>query len=376
MTSAGPTAVRILVTLLAVVATVGQVAYLDALAWHKLGLATPMSARMRPPFLTLMTAHAAVSVVSAVLAVALALHDGSRQRAARSLALAFAAWSYLTAYAGVTLLLRDPGGARAAFDAHFLVVEVAGLAGIVRFSSIFPRAPTPGELAPSAELPRALVPLHRASAWMTRPHAPWAAAAAVLAGLWGIGLALGRPLADAALHPVMDFVRFAAAAIVVLNLRRAWNHAAGEEVERLGWLLAALVALFSALLLFVGGNVLLAVTGWPEPPVAWRPLLLDVGLIGFLVGLAMAVLYRGRLDARRSAGSIVSWASVTALGLFLSAGLEALFSGSVMGGFSLRTGVGTIVAFAIVLSTHRALVRTVERGFFGTISGTAGRSGS
>jgi hypothetical protein len=162
---------------------------------------------------------------------------------------------------------------------------------------------------------------------------------------------------------LMDVVRFAAAGLVVLSLRRAWGRAEGESSERLTWLIAALVFLLGSLLLFIGGNVLMAVAEWPEPVVAWRPLLMDLGLVGFLSGLAMSVLYRGRLDATHTARRIVSVASVGTLGLFLAAGLEALFSGGVMAGFSLRTGVGTILAVAIVLSTCRGLARSVEGAF-------------
>jgi hypothetical protein len=322
-----------------------------------------MSAQMRPPFLTLMTAHAGVSVVSAILAVALVLHEGPRQAAARSLGLALGAWSYLTAYSGVTLLLRDAGGTRTLFDAHFLAVEVAGLVGIIRFTSLFPRELSGEQLGTPPALPPVLRPFHAASLWMLRPLAPWIAGAVVLAGSWGLTLAQGRPAGDAGLHPLMDVVRFAAAGLVVLNLSRAWGRATADDAERLNWLLAALAFLLGSLLLFIGGNVLMAVAEWPEPVIAWRPLLMDLGLVGFLAGLSLAVLYQGPMDARRAVRRIASFASVATLGLFLAAGLEALFSRSVMAGFSLRTGVGTILAFAIVLSTHRGLVRSLERGF-------------
>jgi len=360
MRAVAPTVVRVIVALLAVVATVAQVAYLDAIAWHVLGLAPAMSAQMRPPFLTLMTAHAAVSVVSALLAIALVLHEGERQAAARGLALALAAWSYLTAYSGVTLLLRNPGGPRDVFDAHFLLVEVLGLVGIVRFAALFPDEPDPAAIRPPSTLPPALLPLHAASVWLLRPAAPWIVGAVALAGLWTLTGLQGRPLGDASLHPAMDVVRFGAAGFVVLSLRRAWGRAAGESAERLTWLLAALVFLLGSLLLFIGGNVLMAVAEWPEPVVAWRPLLMDLGLVGFLGGLAMAVLYRGPLDARRTAGRIAALASIGAFGLFLAAGLEALFGGGVMAGFALRTGVGTVLAIAIVLSTCRGMMRAVE----------------
>ena len=363
MKNAAPTALRVFVTLLAAVAAVAQVAYLDALAWHRLGLAPPMGAQMRPPFLTLMTAHAVVSIVCGVLAVSLVLREGERERAARALGLALGAWSYLTAYSGVTLLLRDPGGQRLLFDAHFLAVEVVGLVGLIRFTSLFPKPLMDGATSTPPTLPAVLRPIHRASVWMLRPAAPWIAGAVVLVALWAMTLFAGRAIGDAGLLPVTDGVRFAATGLVVLNLRRAWGRSLGEDARRVAWLLAALAFLVGTLLIFVGANALVAVAGWPEPMLPWRPLLLDVGLIGFLAGMATAVLYDGALDPLRVARAIASYASVGTLGFFLAAGLEALFSGSVLAGFALRTGVGTIVAFAVVISTHRSLVRALQRGF-------------
>jgi len=363
MKNAAPWALRVLVTLLAVVAAVAQVAYLDALAWHRLGLAPPMSAQMRPPFLTLMTAHAVVSIVSGGLAVALALREGPREGAARGLGLALGAWSYLTAYSGVTLLLRNPGGARDLFDAHFLVVEIAGLVGLIRFTSLFPVPLSETSLEPPPTLPAALRPVHSATVWLLRPAAPWIVGGLVLVGVWLRSWARDAPIGDASLDPVMDVVRFAAAGVVVLNLRRSWGRAAAEGAERLAWLLVALAFLIGTLLVFIGANVLVAVAEWPEPALPWRPLLLDLGLVGFLIGMAMAVLYDGSLEPTGTVRRIASLSTMAALGLFLAAALEALFSGSVLAGFSLRTGVGTIIAFVIVLSTHRGLMRTLERGF-------------
>jgi hypothetical protein len=363
MKNAAPWALRVLVTLLAVVAAVAQVAYLDALSWHRLGLAPPMSAQMRPPFLTLMTAHALVSILSGGLAVALALREGPREAAARGLGLALGAWSYLTAYSGVTLLLRTPGGARAFIDAHFLVVEILGLIGLVRFTSLFPVPLGETSREPHPTLPAPLRPLHAATVWLLRPTAPWIAGGSVLVGVWLLSWVRGAPIGDAGLDPVMDVVRFLAAGVVVLNLRRSWGRAAGEGTRRLGWLLVALAFLIGTLVIFIGANVLVAVAEWPEPALPWRPLLLDLGLVGFLVGMAMAVLYDGRIEPERAVRRIASSSAIAALGFFLAAALEALFSGGVLAGFSLRTGVGTLMAFVIVLSTHRGLARTLERGF-------------
>lgn len=362
MKNAAPTALRVLVTLLAAVAAVAQVGYLDALAWHKLGLTPPVGAQMRPPFLTLMTAHAVVSVVCGVLAVLLVLREGPRERAARGLGLALGAWSYLTAYSGVTLLLRDPGGDRMLFDAHFLAIEVLGLIGLIRFTALFPSPLLDHALPTPPTLPAPLVPIHHATVWMLRPASTWIAGLIVLVALWALTVMTGQDIGDAGLHPATDAVRFAAAGLVVLNLRRAWGRAGGADVRRLVWLLAALAFLVGTLLVFIGANVLVAVAEWPEPALPWRPLLLDVGLVGFLVGLAAAVLYDGARDPARIVRAIASYSALATVGFFLAAGLEALFSGSVLAGFTLRTGVGTVVAFAIVVSTHRGLIRALERG--------------
>jgi hypothetical protein len=104
----------------------------------------------------------------------------------------------------------------------------------------------------------------------------------------------------------------------------------------------------------------MAVTGWPEPDVAWRPILIDLGLMAFLVSMAMSILYAGSLDAVLAASRIGAVATVVTLGLFLAAALEALFTGA-LEGLSLRTGVGTLLAFVVVVALHRGMVRSLER---------------
>jgi len=363
MTSVGPTLLRVLVTLLGAVAAVGQVTYLDALSWHKLNLTPPMlSAQMSGAFLTLLTAHAVVSVVAAGLGIALVVHEGQRQAAARALGLTLASWAYLLAYSGVTLLLRPstPGLSRSIFESHFLLVEVAGLVGLLRFTSLFPRNLLDEAVPPPQTLPAVLVPFHALSTWMLRPWAPWTVGGGVAVGLWVLVTARGSPAADAALSPLMDLFRVGVAGLAVLNLRRSWGRADAESANRLTWLLVALASILGVLLLYIGGNVLVGVTEWPEPNVAWRPLLVDVGVMGFLVALAMAVVYRGRIEPRRLGQRIVSYAAVVTLGLFLAAALEALFSGGILAGVSFRTGVGTVIAFATIVSTYRALIRALE----------------
>ena len=115
-----------------------QVAHLDALSGVSLGLAGTLVGNPTPSFLTLVAADAVVSVSSGVLAIALVFR-GDPNRGARGLAVTLAAWSYLLAYSGIVVLLRpDPGALRTIFQAHFPLVELLGLAGMIRFTSIFP----------------------------------------------------------------------------------------------------------------------------------------------------------------------------------------------------------------------------------------------
>ncbi|MDH3208702.1 MAG: hypothetical protein OEO79_19035, partial [Gemmatimonadota bacterium] len=335
MSSVGPILQRAAVTLLAVVAVVAQINYLDALAWHRLNLTPPMmTAQTSGAFLTLLTAHAVVSIASAVLAVTLVVHEGARQAAARALGLALGSWAYLLAYSGITLLMRPltPGPARMIFEGHFLLVELAGLVGLLRFTALFPRNLLEEPPVAPSTLPAPLVPFHAASVWMLRPAAPWIAGGVLAAGLWVVSAGQGGSPADAALSPVMDVFRITAAGLTVLNLRRSWGRADHEGAVRLSWLLVALASLIGVVLLYIGGNVLVGVTEWPEPNVAWRPLLVDFGVLGFLIALAMSVMYRGEIDPRRLARRMVASAVVVTVGLFLAAALEAVLSGGILAG--------------------------------------------
>jgi hypothetical protein len=351
------------VILLAVAGAAGHLAYIDALWWHALGLTATVSREVSPATVVLLSAHAIVSIVCSLLGVAMVLSERHRQEAARSLGLAFAAWSYLMAYSGITLLFRPPapGMKREIFEAHFLAVEVLGLTGILRYTAIFPRPLGEEEVAPLDTLPGPLLPLYRAAVAMRGTWAPLVAGVVVLTVLWGVTLATGGELSDAGLSRFMDVVRFCAAGVAVMNLRRAWACATEGDRDGLEWLLVALAVLVGSLAIVISGNVLVAVTGFPEPDVAWRPILLDVGLIGFMMALAMSVLHRDGNDPGRALHFITVGAAVTTMGLFLAAGLEALFSGGLLAAVSLRHGVGSAVAFAVVLSTYRQLSGWISR---------------
>ena len=362
MTPVVATAIRVWVILLAIAGTAGHVVYLDELWWHKLGLTATMARSVTPATLLLLTAHAIVTVVCAVLGVALVLNEGQRARAGRVLGAAFGAWSYLMAYSGVTMLFRpDPGLSREIFEGHFLFVEVFGLAGLLHFTSVFPRPLSAEELQPSETLPPMLMPFHAAAVFMRRAGAPWFVGMAILVALWSWTALSGGEISDAGLSPIMDVVRFLSAGLVVMNHRRAWHVATEGDRDQLMWLLASLSILLGCLAILIGGNVLVAVTGFPEPNVSWRPILLDLGLIGCLVALAMSVLHHDSIDPARVTRVVGSAAAIVTIGLFLSAGLEAFFAGGVLAAYSLRTGAGTAISFAIVLSTYRGMLRLIGR---------------
>lgn len=354
---------RVVVILLAVAGIAGHLAYLDALWWHSLGLTATVARNVDRATVLLLAAHALVSAVCSVLAVLLSLDEGRRSHASISLALAFGSWSYLMAYSGVTLLLRPvaPGFEREIFEAHFLLVEVMGLAALIRFTSIFPRTLTEEELRPWATQPAALMPFHHIGIFMRRPWAPWAAGGVVLAVLWAGMTYSGGELSDAGLSPAMDLVRLAAAGLVVMHMHRAWRMSTEGDRDALMWIVVALTTLIGSLAVLIGANMLVAVTGFPEPDVAWRPIILDVGTVGFFLGLAMSVLHRDGPDPSRLTRRVATLTIVVTCGLILAAALEALFTGAIFTSYALRTGVGTAVAFAIVLATYRTSARAIER---------------
>lgn len=354
---------RVVVILLAVAGTAGQVAYLDALWWRSLGLTAAVAHNVDPATVLVLLAHAIVSVVCSILAVLLSLHEGRRARASLALALALGSWSYLMAYPGVTRLLRPvaPGLEREIFEAHFLFVEVMGLAALIRFTSIFPRTLTDEELRPWSTQPTVLMPFHHIGVFMRRTWAPWAAGAVVLAALWGWVLGSGGELSDAGLSPVMDAVRLTAAGLVVMHLHRAWRMSTEGDQDALMWIVVALTILIGSLAVLIGANILVAVTGFPETDVAWRPIILDGGTIGFFMGLAMSVIHGEGRDPSRLVRRAATLTIILTSGLLLAAGLEALFTGAIFTAYALRTGVGTTVAFAVVLATCRTSARAIER---------------
>ncbi len=353
---------RITVPILAIAALVGQVAYVDALTWQAIVPGLSAVAEARFTVVTVVVAHALVSVVSGGLAIALVLRRSHESSGAPELALAIGAWAYLLAYPGIVVLLRpDPGALRVAFEAHFLVIETLGLVALLRFTSLFP-APYTGvgsveEAQGSA--PARLLRSFRAA--LHRPTVAWLAALFVPIALVGLTVSRGTPVADAALHPLMDVFRIAVAVAVVLNLRDSWTAARTEDRGALAWLLAALSLLLASVLLVICGNILLSATAWSDPPLAWRAILLDLGVLGFVAGLAASRLGPPEVDPLRIARRIIVGTALTVVTLISATILEVLLSSGIFGPVALPPGLGAAIAAAGIGSVSPALVRHFGR---------------
>ena len=353
---------RIIVPALALAAAAGQLAYLDAVTWHLVTPALSSGADARATVVTAAVAHALLSMAAGVLATLIVFRRPARSPAAGMLALAIGAWSYLLAYPGIVVLLRpDPGAMRLAFETHFLLVETVGLAALLRFTSLFPEPltlPKVPEKGGAARLARFLRPLRAA---LVRPSVAWGAALLLPALLVALTSATDTPVGDAGLHPLMDVFRVAAAAAVVLNLRDAWAKAGVEGRARMGWMLAALSALLASVLLVIGGNILLSATTWPDPSFSWRPVLLDLGVMGFVTGLAATELAPVDTNAVRSARRIVLGTSLLMTVLLSATILEVLLSSGIFGPVALPAGLGAAMAAAGIGSVSGPLLRFYDR---------------
>ncbi|MEX2472858.1 MAG: hypothetical protein WEA34_11795 [Gemmatimonadota bacterium] len=352
---------RITVPILAVAALVGQVAYIDALTVQAIVPGLSAVAEARFTVITVVVAHAVVSVVSAGLAVALAFRASDRSSGAPELALAIGAWAYLLAYPGVVVFLRpDPGALRVAFEAHFLVIETLGLVALLRFTSLFP-APYTGKHPVEGADSRTARFLRPFRAALHRPTVAWMAALLVPIALVGLTVSRGAPVADAALHPLMDVFRIALAVAVVLNLRDSWTAARAEDRGALAWLLAALSLLLSSVLLVIGGNILLSATAWADPPVAWRPILLDLGVLGFVAGLTASRLGPPGVDPLRVTRRIILATGLVMATLISATILEVLLSSGIFGPVALPPGLGAAIAAAGIGSVSPSLLRHFAR---------------
>lgn len=355
-------AYRLLTVLLSVLAIVGQVAYLDVLYWNSLGLGTlARDGGLHPALFSAVVTGAVVSTVAGVVALTLAFR-GPGFRGARPLGLAMAGWAYLLAYSGLTVLLAPPAGSplHAPFAVHFLLVEALALAGLLRFTALFPSALEPAGLQDPETLPVGLRSLQHLRRWLLGPSAPWLGAVAATVVVLGVNAALGRPAEDAALVLVADLLRLGGLALVILNMRRAFVLADGDGRRHMFWFVVGFTLLLSAVGVLLGGNVLTAVTGWELPGFNWRPVVLDLGVVGLIWGAAMGVFYGGAMKPGKLARRLSVLASAVTLALFLAAGMEGLLSGAVASRIALPAGTGTLVSLVAVGLLYARTRRPIE----------------
>lgn len=355
-----PLAYRGLTVILSALAIAGQAAYLDVLYWNALGLGRLAHGGLHPALLSSVITGAVVTTVASVVALTLVFR-GNGGRGARPLGLALAGWAYLLAYSGLTVLLApDPASVwRTPFEVHFLLVEGIASAGLLRFTALFPSALDPSALRSPEALPVGLRLAQHVRLWLLGPVAPWLAAVGATALLFVINGAMGRPAQDAALLLLTDLLRLTALAVVILNLRRAFLAADTEGRRSMFWLVVGFTLLMGTVGWLLGGNVLTAVTGWDTPTFNWRPVVLDLGVLGLIWGVAMGVFYQGDMKPGKLSRRLAVLASACTLGLFLAAGLESLLAGTVATRITLPRGIGTVVSFVAVTllyaRTHRPL---------------------
>lgn len=342
-------AYRTVTVLLAVLAILGQASYLDALYWNVLRLGRHMVAGgTQPALLSSVITGAVITLTAGVLGVVVSFR-GTRGRGALPLGLALTVWAYILAYSGLVLLMApEPTSPwHVFFEGHFLVVEALGLAALLRFTVLFPTTLNARALQDPATLPLGVAAGQRFRAWTLRPAAPWAGTAAALAVIFTVNATLGRPVQDAALLSLTDIFRLGALSLVVLNLRTSFLAGTSEERRRMHWVVAGFALLVGTVGIILGANILVTVTQWDTPAFNWRPLFLDLGVLGLLWGLYRGIFYRGKRDGAALIRGVALASTLLTMALLLAAGLEAFLSGPVSARLALPRGLGTLIATVV-----------------------------
>ncbi|NJD20870.1 MAG: hypothetical protein FIA95_16500 [Gemmatimonadetes bacterium] len=342
-------------------ALTGQFVYLDVIYWDFTGLAVLSGNVLHPALRSSVLTGAVVPLVVAAAALMLAFRaDGDR--GAHPFGLALAAWGYLLAYSGLTILLAPDSGsaARPLFDAHFLFVEALALAALLRFTALFPTPLLPGALRDPDTIPPLIRPAQHVRAWLLTPSGPWVAGSGAFLLVLASNAAMGRPTQDAPLIVLADIFRLGALAGVVLNLRAGFG-VADTTGRRAGfWFVVGFTLLLGAVGALLGGNVLTAVTEWSIPGFNWRPVVLDLGVLGLIWGAVMGIAYRGARKPGPLARRAALLATTVTAALFLAAGLESLFTGVVASPVTLPRGSGTVLAFLAMGILYTRIRRPLE----------------
>lgn len=355
-------AYRGVTVILVALALMGQAAYLDVLYWNTMGLGRLAMGGVAPALLSAVITGAVVSLVSGMLGVTMAFRGGG-SRGARPLGLALSAWSYLLAYSGTTVLFAPDLGSpfRFAFEAHFLGVEAVGLAALLRFTTLFPTPLHDSDLRPPDQLAVGLRTAQHLRLLMLRPWGPWVFGAVALALVLGVNAGMGRTTQDTALLPLTDILRLLALAVVVLNLRVSFVSSGRDDRRHMFWMVVGFTLLVGAVGALLGGNVLVAVTRWEIPGLNWRPIVLDLGVMGLLWGTGMAVFYEGAMRPGVFTRRATVFLSMLTMALFLAAGMETLLVAR-----SLAQGIGTVLAAVAVGLLYATTRRPLESMLYHT----------
>ncbi|MEQ8330124.1 MAG: hypothetical protein RH859_06595 [Longimicrobiales bacterium] len=350
---------RILALILTGLAVTAQAVRLDSLFGNFLGMAGAWAGQTTVSFMTVAIVDASLTAVSAAVALVL-MFRGDPDRGARPLGLAMAVWSYLLAYSALVAFMRplDPMSmARLAFEAHFLLVEMVGMAALIRWASVVPRPLTPADLRDPGELPVLVRPIQAVRGALLSAPVLWGGTVAFVVVVLVVNGLLGQPAQDAALLWPVDVVRFAALALVVTYMRRAYLRSNAAERRSLHWVALGFVVLIGSLGALIGGNVLFTVTGWTVPVVNWRPVVLASGVAAMMVLIGRSVLPDSGRDPAPAVRRGLILSILVLATLLLAAAFEALLSDAVVARLSLPGGLGTLLALALV-----GLLRTRLRG--------------
>jgi hypothetical protein len=174
------------------------------------------------------------------------------------------------------------------------------------------------------------------------------------------GAAQGRPVQDAPLIVLADVFRLTALTVVILNLRAAFM-STDTQGRRAGfWFVVGFTLLLAAVGVLLGGNVLTAVTEWSIPGFNWRPVVLDLGVLGLIWGSCMGIAYRGARKPGPLARRAALLAATVTVALLLAAGLESVITHVVATPVVLPRGVGTLAAFLAMWLLYVRIRRPVE----------------
>lgn len=307
---------------------------------------------------------------AAVLALVLAFRSWDRQDA-RVLATFLALLSYPLAGESVWWMLQASGLPRWAMmslDTLLPLAAVAGMATLIRFSSVFPRPLHPADVQPRGRSRRARA-ISAAQAWtmdgrnLRRTAAWFCAVVIVVPQIVNITMVL----IDARFRMAGVGAKYATIAallatlvIALANLRASYRRADAAERRRIFWVLEGCVLAAAVALIASALRLLQSATGYTPPVPYWYALSLLAGFMGLLACLAFAMFGSGALDPALAIRRTAVASAVGLMTVVLFATLEQLLQGWVGArlGLSDRAG-GVLTGVAVGLAFEPVRARTI-----------------